>query len=158
MNALSESESARFRRRRIGLVYQFFNLVPMLDVTENVALPLLLDGHRLTDVLPRVEAMMERLEIYHRANHPVRKLSGGEMQRVAIARALLGEPGLVLADEPTGNLDELSSGQVLSFLTEVCRERGTTIILMTHDPDAALRCDRMIKLRDGEIEQDLGPF
>jgi len=155
MNLLSEAESARFRRRHIGLVYQFFNLVPILDVVENIALPLLLDGKRLTDSLPRVEALMKRLGIGDRASHPVGKLSGGEMQRVAIARALVGSPGLVLADEPTGNLDDRNADDVLNLLTELCRERGVTIVMMTHDAGATERADRVITLRDGEVEQDL---
>jgi putative ABC transport system ATP-binding protein len=155
MSRLDEAESARYRRRNIGLVYQFFNLVPILDVVENIALPLLLDGKRLTDTLTRVEALMHRLGIFERASHPVNKLSGGEMQRVAIARALVGDPGLVLADEPTGNLDDRNADEVLNLLTELCRERGITIVMMTHDASATERADRVITLRDGEIEQDL---
>ncbi len=158
INALSERDSARFRRRHIGLVYQFFNLVPVLDVIENIALPLMIDGHRLTSVLPRVHALMDRLGIANRAGHMVNELSGGEMQRVAIARALIHEPGLVLADEPTGNLDELNASVVLSMLTDLCREQGITVVMMTHDPSATDRCDRVVKLRDGQIEADLGPF
>jgi len=155
MSSLDEAASARYRRRNIGLVYQFFNLVPILDVVENIALPLLLDGRRLTESLPRVEALMHRLGIYERSSHPVNKLSGGEMQRVAIARALVGDPGLVLADEPTGNLDDRNADDVLNLLTELCRERGITIVMMTHDASATERADRVITLRDGEIEQDL---
>ena len=155
VNRLTEAESARFRRHKIGLVYQFFNLVPMLDVVENIALPLLLDGRRLTDSLPRVNALMERLGIAGRADHEVTKLSGGEMQRVAIARALVGNPGLVLADEPTGNLDDRNAGEVLDLLTGLCRENGITIVMMTHDAGATERADRVVTLRDGEIEQDL---
>jgi putative ABC transport system ATP-binding protein len=156
MSGLTEAESAKFRRRHVGLVYQFFNLVPILDVVENIALPLLLDGKRLTDALPRIEALMKRLGIGDRASHPVNKLSGGEMQRVAIARALIGNPGLVLADEPTGNLDDHNADAVLNLLTELCRERGITILMMTHDASATERADRVITLRDGEVEQDLG--
>ena len=155
VNALTEAESARFRRRNVGLVYQFFNLVPMLDVVENIALPLLLDGRRLSDCLPRVRELMERLGIAGRSHLEVNKLSGGEMQRVAIARALVGNPGLVLADEPTGNLDDRNASEVLDLLTELCRENGTTIMMMTHDASATERADRAITLRDGRIEQDL---
>ena len=155
VNRLTEAESARFRRHKVGLVYQFFNLVPMLDVVENIALPLLLDGRRLTDSLPRVHALMERLGIADRADHEVSKLSGGEMQRVAIARALAGDPGLVLADEPTGNLDDRNASEVLDLLTGLCRENGITIVMMTHDAAATERADRVVTLRDGEIEQDL---
>jgi len=155
VNELTEAESARFRRHHIGLVYQFFNLVPMLDVIENIALPLLLDGRRLSDAMPRVNALMERLGIAGRADHEVTKLSGGEMQRVAIARALVGDPGLVLADEPTGNLDDRNAAEVLDLLTGLCRENGVTIVMMTHDPGATERADRVITLRDGHVEQDL---
>ncbi len=155
VDRLSEAEAARFRRHHIGLVYQFFNLVPMLDVIENIALPLLLDGRRLTDALPRVHALLERLGIADRADHEVSKLSGGEMQRVAIARALAGDPGLVLADEPTGNLDDRNAGEVLDLLTSLCRENGITVVMMTHDASATERADRVVTLRDGEIEQDL---
>ena len=155
MSALTEGESARFRRRNVGLVYQFFNLVPILDVVENIALPLLLDGARLTDSLSQVEALMQRLGISDRASHPVTKLSGGEMQRVAIARALVGDPGLVLADEPTGNLDDRNAEEVLNLLGELCREKGITVVMMTHDASATERADRVITLRDGRIEQDL---
>ena len=155
VNRLSEAEAARFRRHKIGLVYQFFNLVPMLDVIENIALPLLLDGRRLTDSLPRVHALMERLGIADRAGHEVTRLSGGEMQRVAIARALAGDPGLVLADEPTGNLDDRNAGEVLDLLTSLCRENGITVVMMTHDASATERADRVVTLRDGGIEQDL---
>jgi len=155
VDSLSEAEAARFRRHKIGLVYQFFNLVPMLDVIENIALPLLLDGRRLSDSLPRVRALMERLGIANRAGHEVTRLSGGEMQRVAIARALAGDPGLVLADEPTGNLDDRNAGEVLDLLTTLCRENGITVVMMTHDASATERADRVVTLRDGEIEQDL---
>jgi putative ABC transport system ATP-binding protein len=155
VNTLSEAESARFRRRNVGLVYQFFNLIPMLDVVENIALPLLLDGRRLSDCMPRVAMLMDRLGIAGRADLEVSKLSGGEMQRVAIARALVGNPGLVLADEPTGNLDEKNAGAVVDLLSELCREQRTTVVMMTHDSGATERANRVITLRDGSIEQDL---
>src|SRR5262249_41089940 len=145
----------RYRRRNIGLVYQFFNLIPILDVVENVALPLLLDGRRLSDALPKVYALLSRLGIQDRATHSIGKLSGGEMQRVAIARALIGDPGLVLADEPTGNLDDQNADAVLSLLTALARERGITVVMMTHDASATERADRVITMRDGGVEQDL---
>ena len=155
ITALAERQRTLFRRRHLGFVYQFFNLVPMLDVIENIALPLLLDGRRLSDALPRVNALMERLGIADRADHEVTKLSGGEMQRVAIARALVGNPGLVLADEPTGNLDDRNGGEVLDLLSSLCRENGITVVMMTHDAGATERADRVVTLRDGEVEQDL---
>jgi putative ABC transport system ATP-binding protein len=154
ISSMGEAESARFRRHHVGLVYQFFNLVPILDVSENVAVPLLLDGRRLRDVQPDVDALLERLGVMHRKHHSVGKLSGGEMQRVAIARALIARPGLLLADEPTGNLDELNAARVLELIAALCRELGATIVLMTHDPGASERADRVIHLRDGQIERD----
>jgi len=157
ISSMSEAASARFRRRNVGLVYQFFNLVPILDVSENVAVPMLLDGRRLRDVQADVDALLERLEVMHRKSHPVSKLSGGEMQRVAIARALIARPGLLLADEPTGNLDEINAARVLEMIATLSRERGTTVLLMTHDPAASERADRVIHLRDGQIERDTAP-
>ncbi len=154
ISSMSEAASARFRRRNLGLVYQFFNLVPILDVSENVAVSLLLEGRRLRDVQPEVDTLLERLDVIHRKKHPVAKLSGGEMQRVAIARALIARPGLLLADEPTGNLDEINAARVLELISALCRERGTTVLLMTHDPGASERADRVIHVRDGQIERD----
>jgi len=116
---------------------------------------LLLDGVRLTDALGRVNRLMTRLGILGRANHRIEQLSGGEMQRVAIARALVGEPGLVLADEPTGNLDDRNADEVLTLLERLCREQGITILMMTHDASATQRADRVITLRDGHVHQDL---
>jgi putative ABC transport system ATP-binding protein len=158
IHSLSEKDSARFRRRHVGLVYQFFNLVPVLNVVENIALPLMIDGQRLSAVMPRVHALMDRLGIPRRPGQMINELSGGEMQRVAIARALIHEPGLVLADEPTGNLDEANGALVLSLLTQLCRERRLTIVMMTHDPSATDHCDRMVRLLDGQIESDVAPF
>jgi ABC-type lipoprotein export system ATPase subunit len=156
LHTLNEREAARFRRRHLGIVYQFFNLVPTLDVVHNVALPLLLDGSRLHEVSPRVRALLDRLEIGHRSRHRPSALSGGEMQRAAVARALIADPWLVLADEPTGNLDEESGARVLGLLRDLARERGSTTLVMTHDPNAAVYADRVIELRDGRIVDDTG--
>jgi putative ABC transport system ATP-binding protein len=153
---LGERKSARFRRRHLGIVYQFFNLVPTLDLAHNVALPLLLDGHTQAEARPRVDALLDRLEIADRAAHRPTALSGGEMQRAALARALIADPWLVLADEPTGNLDEESGARVLGLLRELTSERGITTVLMTHDPNAAVYADRVIQLRDGRIADDSG--
>lgn len=158
ISQFSERDAARFRRRNLGLVYQFFNLVPILDVAENIALPLLLDGLSSQEVQGRVDELLEHFQISHRSKHPIGKLSGGEMQRVAIARAMIADPVLVLADEPTGNLDELNAGIVLKALGNLSRENGRTLVMMTHDVSALDFCDRVIKLRDGKIEDDLGPF
>jgi putative ABC transport system ATP-binding protein len=153
---LSESDSARFRRRHIGLVYQFFNLVPTLSVEHNVALPLLMDGRHIRELRPRVASLLERLEIGGAGARDTSQLSGGQMQRVAIARAIIAEPVLVLADEPTGNLDFDTGRSVLRLFRELCDERGMTFVMMTHDAEAAAYADRVIVLRDGAICEDSG--
>jgi putative ABC transport system ATP-binding protein len=154
LQRLSESESARFRRRHIGLVYQFFNLVPTLRVEHNVALPLLMDGQSMGRVRGRVAALMERLGIGGFGARETTQLSGGQMQRVAIARAIVAEPVLVLADEPTGNLDSETGSAVLSLFRELCDERGVTFVMMTHDAEAAAYADRVVALRDGAVDSD----
>ena len=154
INSLSEAESARFRRRNLGVVYQFFNLVPSLSLEQNIALPLLMDGYYLSQVRDRVRVLTHRLGIDHRIDHPIQTLSGGEMQRVAIARAVVANPVLIVADEPTGNLDSQNGAEVLALLRELCSERGITTIMMTHDLGATSYADRVIALRDGRIEED----
>jgi ABC-type lipoprotein export system ATPase subunit len=156
LHALSEADSARFRRRHIGLVYQFFNLVPTLSVAHNVALPLLLDGHGLHGLRERVEALLARLGLAGHGARETSQLSGGQMQRVAIARAVIADPVLVLADEPTGNLDSETGRSVLSLFRELCSERGTTFVMMTHDAEAAAFADRVVVLHDGAIAEDSG--
>ncbi len=156
LQTLSEGESARFRRRHVGLVYQFFNLVPTLDVEHNVALPLLMDGRSIAQVRPRVASLLERLELGGFGARDTTRLSGGQMQRVAIARAIAAEPVLVLADEPTGNLDSETGRAVLRLFRELCDERGMTLVMMTHDAEAASYADRVIQLRDGVIHEDSG--
>jgi putative ABC transport system ATP-binding protein len=153
---LSEGDSARFRRRHVGLVYQFFNLVPTLSVEHNVALPLLMDGKNIAQARPRAAALMERLGIAGFAGRGTTQLSGGQMQRVAIARAIIAEPVIVLADEPTGNLDSETGRAVLRLFRELCDERGMTLVMMTHDAEAAAYADRVITLRDGSIHEDRG--
>ncbi len=156
LQSLSEGASARFRRRHIGLVYQFFNLVPTLSVEHNIALPLLMDGRHIAELRPRVASLMERLEIGGFGARDPSHLSGGQMQRVAIARAIVAEPVIVLADEPTGNLDSETGRAVLRLFRELCDERGTTFLMMTHDAEAAAYADRVIALRDGSIHEDSG--
>jgi putative ABC transport system ATP-binding protein len=153
---LSEGDSARFRRRRVGLVYQFFNLVPTLSVEHNIALPLLMDGMHIARARPQAAALMERLGIAGSAARDTAQLSGGQMQRVAIARAIIAEPVIVLADEPTGNLDSETGRAVLRLFRELCDERGMTLVMMTHDPEAAAYADRVIALHDGSIHEDSG--
>jgi putative ABC transport system ATP-binding protein len=148
IGALSERDRTLLRRREIGFVFQFFNLVPTLTVLENVVLPLELTGQR-SDVTAR--ALLERVGLADRGRSFPEELSGGEQQRVAIARALAHEPALVLADEPTGNLDSATGTRVLDLLTELVRERGATMLIATHSADVMSRATRVVSLRDGAI-------
>lgn len=150
MAALSVGERAQLRRREIGFIFQFFHLVPGLTVAENVELPLLLDGRR--DRERQVPDLLERLGLSQRAGHQPGQLSGGEMQRTAIARALVARPRLVLADEPTGNLDSVSGALILDVLVAAVTEAGCALVLVTHDAAAARRADRTLHLRDGRFE------
>jgi ABC-type lipoprotein export system ATPase subunit len=154
ISTLNQGEAARFRRRNIGLVFQFFNLIPTLSLVQNVAVPLLLEGHRLAALHERIDALLDQLGILHRKRHPLSGLSGGELQRVAIARALVADPRLLLADEPTGSLDSRTGVEVLELLAGVCRERGTTTVVMTHDSNTRCYADRVLWLRDGRVEKD----
>jgi putative ABC transport system ATP-binding protein len=155
VHALALDQAARWRRRHLGVVHQFFNLIPTLSLVQNVALPLLLEGRRLREVRPRVEALLEELGIAGRRDHQLEELSGGELQRVAIARALVAEPGVILADEPTGNLDSRTGAETLATFRRLTRERGTTILLATHDLSATSYADRIVTLRDGCVAEDL---
>jgi putative ABC transport system ATP-binding protein len=145
---LSRRERARLRRRRIGFVFQFFHLLPTLTVAENVALPLTLDGRRGNGSTGRV---LERVGLTHRAEHLPGELSGGELQRAAIARALAAEPALLLAEEPTGNLDSVTGATVLEVLVEQVRTAGVGLLMVTHDEAVAARGDRVLHLRDGHF-------
>jgi putative ABC transport system ATP-binding protein len=142
----------RLRRKKIGFVFQFFNLLPTLTVRENVALPLLLDGANEGDANRLAEDLLNRVGLTKRASHYPAELSGGEMQRTALARALIANPKLVLADEPTGNLDSENGEQVMKILAEINRDLGVTIILATHADEAAQFTRRVIRMRDGLIE------
>ncbi|PWB77653.1 MAG: lipoprotein-releasing system ATP-binding protein LolD [Candidatus Methylomirabilota bacterium] len=153
LDCLSDERLARLRRTQIGIVYQFFNLLPTLTAKENVALPLLLDGRRRGEVEQRVERGLQRVGLTRRAEHWPHELSGGEQQRVAIARAIVAGPRVVLADEPTGNLDSVAGGAVLDLLEELHREQGQTIVLATHSPEAVKRAGRVVHLRDGRLEE-----
>jgi predicted ABC-type transport system involved in lysophospholipase L1 biosynthesis ATPase subunit len=147
---LTVAERARLRRRDVGFVFQFFHLLPSLTVAENVELPLLLDGSARA-ARGAVAGALERVGVAHRAGHLPGELSGGEMQRAAIARALVARPRLVLADEPTGNLDSATGGAVLDLLGEVVREAGTALVMVTHDEAATARSDRVVHLLDGRL-------
>lgn len=148
---LTENERTLFRRRQVGTIFQSFNLIPMLTVEENIALPRLLDGFSQEEMGLQIEGLLQQMELTHRRSHRPHELSGGEQQRVAIARALINSPKVILADEPTGNLDSQTGLQVLSVLAELNRNQGQTIIIATHSREADALASRIIKLRDGRI-------
>ena len=151
VTSMGEPERTLFRRKHLGFVYQFFNLLPTLDVEENVRLPLELNGIRGAAARRRSAAMLAEVGLGDRLRSAVDRLSGGEQQRVAIARALVHEPTVLLADEPTGNLDEETASQVLRVLLSLTRSRGATLIVVTHDPSLARSADRILELRDGKL-------
>ena len=156
IESFKDDKLSLFRRRRIGFIFQFFNLLPTLTALENTLLPLLLDGANLKQLTPKASELLEHMGLKERIHHKPDELSGGEMQRVAIARALITEPLLILADEPTGNLDSASGTIVLELLSKLARERQQTIVMVTHDSKAASFGNRLIKMRDGQIETDSG--
>jgi len=151
ISRMSDDEITIFRRRRIGFVFQFFNLLPTYSAEENVALPLLLDRRRSRDVRDRVGAALDLVGLGHRRRHRPDELSGGEMQRVAIARALVIDPVLILADEPTGNLDTRTGEQILGLIRDANRARGCTVVLVTHEARAAGYAARIVTLKDGTV-------
>jgi putative ABC transport system ATP-binding protein len=151
VTTMGEPQRTLFRRAHVGFVYQFFNLLPTLDAEENVRLALELNGIRGTAARERSAAMLAAVGLGDRLRSAVDRLSGGEQQRVAIARALAHEPAVVLADEPTGNLDEETASQVLRVLLSLARSRATTLVLVTHDPWIAGQADRVWELRDGKL-------
>ncbi|TML59626.1 MAG: ABC transporter ATP-binding protein [Actinobacteria bacterium] len=149
--SMSVGDRARLRRREIGFVFQFFHLIPTLTVAENVELPLILDGRR--DGESAVADVLRRVDIADRAAHYPGELSGGEMQRTAIARALVSRPRLILADEPTGNLDSATGSEILDLLSAQVVDAGAALLMVTHDAGAASRATRVLALRDGMLEQ-----
>jgi putative ABC transport system ATP-binding protein len=153
---LDDDELTIFRRRKIGFIFQFFNLLPTLSAEENVALPLLLDGKTMREVRPRVDTLLERVGLAHRKRHKPDELSGGEMQRVAIARALVVEPILLLADEPTGNLDSKTGDEILQLVKETAQQTKQTVVMVTHDARAANYGERILTLKDGRVVSDIG--
>ena len=153
VTTLAEPQLTLFRRRNIGFVYQFFNLVPTLDVEENVRLVLELNGVRGEQARERTAAVLDDVGLGDRAHSAVDSLSGGEQQRVAIARALVHRPPVLLADEPTGNLDDETARQVLPVLLSLARQRGATLLIVTHDAALARSADRVIELRDGRLQE-----
>jgi len=147
---LSEDQLARFRGRSVGIVFQAFHLIPTMTALENVAVPLELAG--VAGAFDRARAELAAVGLADRTNHYPTELSGGEQQRVAIARALAPEPALLLADEPTGNLDEDTGATIVNLMFEACAARGMTLVIVTHDPELARRCDRTVRMRAGEID------
>jgi putative ABC transport system ATP-binding protein len=151
---LDDASLTRLRRETIGFVFQFFNLLPMLTVRENIALPQLLGGANPAKTLAEATAMATRVGLAHRVDHRPAQLSGGEMQRAAIARALVHRPTLLIADEPTGNLDSANGAHVLDLLVELHRETGVSILLATHAEEVAALADRVVRMKDGRIERE----
>lgn len=152
ISTLDETALAIFRRRQIGLVYQFYNLIPILTVEENLTLPLLLDGRKPNK--RQINSLVERLGLSNRLTHLPNQLSGGQQQRVSIGRALVNNPALMLADEPTGNLDSENSREIVSLLRHFNKEYNQTVIIITHDERIALSADRVISIEDGKIKRD----
>ena len=149
---LDETALAIFRRRQIGLIYQFYNLIPILTVKENLTLPLLLDGRKPDERV--VDDLLKTLGLTERVNHLPNQLSGGQQQRVSIGRALINNPALMLADEPTGNLDSENSREIVSLLRKFNKENNQTVIIITHDERIAMSADRVISIEDGKITRD----
>jgi len=154
VSRMTAEELTLMRRREVGVVFQFFNLLPYLDARENVELPLLLDAINADERRNRATKALEMVGLLHRATHRPPQMSGGEMQRVAIARALVISPRLVLADEPTGNLDSAAGRQIISLLRDINDSTGVTMLVVTHDPVWAANCDRVIRLVDGLVSED----
>ena len=152
MYALDETALAIFRRRQIGLIYQFYNLIPVLNVEENITLPLLLDNRSVNT--QQLDSMVEALGLKKRLQHLPSQLSGGQQQRVSIGRALMASPAIVLADEPTGNLDRANSREIIDLLKRLHDELHQTLIIITHDESIALQADRILKIEDGHIVRD----
>lgn len=152
ISTLDETNLAIFRRRQIGLIYQFYNLIPILTVEENLTLPLLLDGRKPNRKI--IDSLVKTLGLENRLKHLPSQLSGGQQQRVSIGRALMNNPALMLADEPTGNLDSKNTKEIISLLKKFNKENNQTLIVITHDERIALAADRVIAIEDGRITRD----
>ena len=157
LTTADDAALTEFRRRQLGLVFQFFNLLPTMNALENVSLPLLLQGVAIAEATARAHEMLVLVGLTNRASHFIHQLSGGEQQRTAIARALVHRPSLLIADEPTGNLDTASSERVLALLHQIADEQLATLILVTHSPEIARTAGRLIEMRDGKIVSDSAP-
>ena len=152
ISALDDDALAIFRRRQVGIVYQFYNLIPILDVTENITLPILLDGE--TPDKEKLESLLKVLGLSDRCNHLPNQLSGGQQQRVSIGRAMMNDPAVLLADEPTGNLDSKAGEEIVNLLKLSNKQFNQTVIVITHDPDIARQAGRVITVEDGRIVRD----
>lgn len=150
--AQNEDQLAIFRRRQVGLIYQFYNLIPVLNVTENITLPVLMDGRKVNQ--EHLDDLLTTLALKGRENHLPNQLSGGQQQRASIGRALMNSPAVVLADEPTGNLDSKNSQEIVELLKLSNKQYGQTLIVITHDESIALQADRIITIEDGKITRD----
>lgn len=148
----NQKNLAIFRRRQVGLIYQFYNLIPVLTAEENITLPMIMDGRKPKK--ERINEMLSLLDLSERRNHLPSQLSGGQQQRVSIGRALFTSPSIILADEPTGNLDSRNSSEIISLLRKSNRDFNQTMIVITHDENIALQCDRILTLSDGKIISD----
>lgn len=155
VTSLGPDALSAMRRRSIGIIFQFFNLLPYLTAAENVGLPLRLDERSESDVDAEVERALGMVGMSHRATHKASTLSGGEAQRIAIARALAISPAVVLADEPTGNLDSVAGRQIIELLRELNEDTGVTMVVVTHDPVWGSFCDRIVRLSDGRVAEDI---
>jgi len=155
ISQMADDEVTLFRRTRIGFVFQFFNLLPTLAAVENVMLPLILDGRSSSESNLRAKTLLERVGLEGRRDHLPEELSGGEMQRLAIARALAFNPPILLADEPTGNLDSKSGESILGLMRQINREERCTVVMVTHNREAAGYGDRIVQLKDGKIEEEI---
>lgn len=151
ISGFGDEKMSRIRRQKIGFVFQFYNLIPNLNVEENIMLPLLLDGKKMGGYRKQLEQILEIVGLSDRRRHTPRELSGGQQQRVAIARALIGNPEILFADEPTGNLDSKTGAEIMALLREINRTNGQTIIMVTHSPEAAQSSSRVIHVQDGVI-------
>ena len=151
ISSFGDEKMSGLRRRSIGFVFQFYNLIANLNVEENIMLPLLLDGQKMERCKDRLDRILDMVGLSDRRRHTPRELSGGQQQRVAIARALIGNPGILFADEPTGNLDTKAGADIMSLLREINRSTGQTIIMVTHSPEAAKSSSRIITVRDGNF-------
>jgi putative ABC transport system ATP-binding protein len=157
LNTLNDDRKTEYRAKRMGFIFQFYNLLPVLSAVENVELPLLVSGTSPSEARERALAMLERVGIGAWATHKPAQLSGGQRQRVTIARALVNNPAIIWADEPTGDLDSQTADEIMALMQQLNREQGQTFVIVTHDPGIAERCHRIVHMRDGLIESEEVP-